>query len=149
MKTIARYVNIDSGMMLTTEYEDGKLKGLIGKTIKVELCEFDTVQVNNQWYTIVGTYGALSQIELIDDAASMINHNCVTRRPMEVFEEQTGLALTAAGMETYNNIKSNPGISDQELAKLHSTHSLEQVCATIDLLQKYYLTASYWTEERI
>lgn len=72
MITIARYVNIDSGMMLTTEHEDGKLKGLIGKTIKVEMCEFDTVQINNQWYTIVGTYGALSQIELIDE--DMMEH---------------------------------------------------------------------------
>lgn len=119
----------------------------------VEMCSREMVVRGGCTNCAAGQEQCLTRLEnyvsqiIKEEDERMISHNCITKRPMEDFEEQTGLVLSAGGMETYNNIKSNPGISDQELAELHSTHTLGQIRATIDTLQKYYLTASYWTEE--
>jgi hypothetical protein len=59
------WLNTEAGLLMEAQLHGTKLAGLIGKTVKVESHEMDTVVVDGKWYVIVGAAEGLLLIELI------------------------------------------------------------------------------------
>lgn len=54
-------LNIESGLLMKVTFgENWKLLGVFGKFVQVEQCEFDTLRIGDNWYTIDGYQDGLA-----------------------------------------------------------------------------------------
>ena len=66
IKLVTFYVNIEKGLFYrATSPGKDKLCFLNGRRVEVEVCEMNTLKIDEKWYQIVDHVGDLVQVEYI------------------------------------------------------------------------------------